>query len=116
MRKYISLVLLVISLTSFVAYATAQTHKRKPSATKSNVNRNMNGNTRGVVEREQLQAINNSQSNSSGLSGATPKGAIGAGGAGTYARHSTSGHWVTRHGKRIWVPQGSPAKVTNANR
>jgi hypothetical protein len=115
MRKYICLALLGMSLTSFVAYTTAQTHKKKPGATKSNVNRNLNGNTSSVVEREQLQAIKNSQTNSSGSSG-TPKSAIGAGGAGTYARHSSPGHWVTRHGKRIWVPQGSPAKVTNANR
>jgi len=36
------------------------------------------------------------------------KGAIGAGGAGTYVRNGQRGRYVTRNGKRIWVPQGSP--------
>jgi hypothetical protein len=39
----------------------------------------------------------------------SPKGAIGAGGAGTYVRNGQRGRYVTRNGKRIWVPQGSPA-------
>ncbi|HEX6188006.1 MAG TPA: hypothetical protein VFZ40_07990, partial [Pyrinomonadaceae bacterium] len=40
--------------------------------------------------------------------GAQPRSAIGAGGAGTYARNRR-GRYVMRNGKRIWVPQGSPA-------
>lgn len=37
----------------------------------------------------------------------------GAGGAGSLARNRR-GRWVTRNGKRIWVPQGAPM-ITNKN-
>ena len=80
MKKIFSLLTTVILVTSLLAIAFAQPRSRK---------RNVNVN-RGV-------------SRTGGQ-----RGAIGAGGAGTYARNRR-GRWVTRNGKRIWVPQGSPA-------
>ena len=107
MRKLIVFVMLTLAFITVVSYAIAQTHKRKHQSN-ATANRNANSNTRSVVEREQLDAVKSTNTK--------PKAAIGAGGAGTYARKTSGGHWVTRNGKRIWVPQGSPAKNANTNR
>lgn len=86
MKKILTSLTILIFVTSVLAIAFAQPRRRKPS---TNINR-------GVA----------------GTSG-QPRSAIGAGGAGTYARNRR-GRWVTRNGKRIWVPQGSPI-ITNKN-
>lgn len=79
MKKIFSLLTMLIFVTSLLAITFAQPRRKR------NVNVN-----RGV-------------SRTGGQ-----RGAIGAGGAGTYSRNRR-GRWVTRNGKRIWVPQGSPA-------
>lgn len=86
MKKILTFLTMVILVTSVLAIAFAQPRKRKPGV---NANRGVTG------------------------TGGQQRGAIGAGGAGTYVRNRR-GRYVTRNGKRIWVPQGSPV-VTNKN-
>ena len=81
MKKILTFLTMLIFVTSLLAIAFAQPRKRKAS---------VNANS-GVTR-----------------TGGQRRGAIGAGGAGTYAR-SRRGRYVMRNGKRIWVPQGSPA-------
>jgi hypothetical protein len=80
MRKTLSLVTILFIVTSCLVIGSAQTRRKR----NTNVNRRV---TRA---------------------GGQQRSAIGAGGAGTYARNGR-GRYVTRNGKRIWVPQGSPA-------
>ena len=91
MKKILSLLTMLVVVASCLVVALAQPKKRKA----------VNGGAAGTGARAR-----NPQS---------PKGAIGAGGAGTYVRNGRRGRYVTRNGKRIWVPQGSPA-VGNSNR
>ena len=84
MKKILSLLTLLVVVASSLVIASAQPKKRKPII----------GGAAGTGAR-----VRNSQSR---------KGAIGAGGAGTYVRNGQRGRYVTRNGKRIWVPQGSP--------
>ena len=81
MKKILTFLTILIFVTSLLAIAFAQPRRKK-----ANVN----------VNRRVTQT------------GSQPRSAIGAGGAGTYARNRR-GRYVTRNGKRIWVPQGSPA-------
>ena len=101
MKKILSLLTMLVVVASCLVVVSAQPKKRKP----------INTSAAGTGARAR-----NPQS---------PKGAIGAGGAGTYVRNGQRGRYVTRNGKRIWVPQGSPvvereqlpaAKSTNTNR
>jgi hypothetical protein len=80
MKKTLSMLTILFIVASCFVIAFAQPRGKKRN---SNINRG--------VARTQGQ----------------PRSAIGAGGAGTYARNRR-GRWVTRNGKRIWVPQGSP--------
>lgn len=83
MKKILSMFTILFIVASCLVIASAQVRRR---------NRNTNINRR--VPRTSGQQ----------------RSAIGAGGAGTYASNRR-GRWVTRNGKRIWVPQGSPAVV-----
>ncbi|HEV2904975.1 MAG TPA: hypothetical protein VGW32_08010 [Pyrinomonadaceae bacterium] len=80
MKKTLSLLTILFIVTSYLVIASAQTLRKR--------NTNIN---RGVARTQGQQ-----------------RSAIGAGGAGTYARNRR-GRWVTKNGKRIWVPQGSPS-------
>lgn len=80
MKKPLSQLTILFIVTSCLVIASAQTRRK----------RNTNINRRAAPTRGQQ------------------RGAIGAGGAGTYARNRR-GRYVTRNGKRIWVPQGSPS-------
>src|SRR5687767_7515868 len=80
MKKTLSLLTILFIVTSCLVIASAQTRRKR--------NANIN---RGVTR-----------------AGGQQRSAIGAGGAGTYAS-SRRGRYVTRNGKRIWVPQGSPS-------
>ena len=82
MKKTLSLLTILLVVTSCLVIAYAQTPRK----------RNTNINRRAAPTRGQQ------------------RGAIGAGGAGTYASNRR-GRYVTRNGKRIWVPQGSPRRV-----
>ena len=84
MKKILSLLTILVVVAACLAVASAQPKKRK----------SIIAGGAGTGPR-----VRNPQSR---------KGAIGAGGAGTYARNRR-GRYVTRNGKRIWVPQGSPA-------
>jgi hypothetical protein len=79
MRKTLSLVTILFIVTSCLVIASAQPRRKR----NTNVNRRVTS------------------------SPGQPRSAIGAGGAGTYASNRR-GRYVTRNGKRIWVPQGSP--------
>src|SRR5687768_4654667 len=81
MKKTLSLLTILFIVASCLVIASAQARQRKQN---TNINR-------GVAR-----------------TGGQPRSAIGAGGAGTYARNRR-GRYVTRNGKRIWVPQGSPS-------
>jgi len=84
MKKILTFVTVLIFLSSLLAVAFAQPRKRKTAA---NVNRR-------VTQTGQQRNI------------------IGAGaGAGSVYRNGRRGRYVTRNGKRIWVPQGSPRRV-----
>ena len=80
MKKTLSLLTILFIVTSCLVIASAQTRRKR--------NTNIN---RGVTAPRGQQ-----------------RSAIGAGGAGTYSRNRR-GRYVTRNGKRIWVPQGSPS-------
>ena len=80
MKKTLSLLTILFIVTSCLVFASAQPRRKR--------NTNIN---RGVARTSGQQ-----------------RSAIGAGGAGTYARNRR-GRYGTRNGKRIWVPQGSPA-------
>ena len=80
MKKILSILTMLLIVTSGVVIASAQTRRKR--------NANIN---RGVAR-----------------AGGQQRSAIDAGGAGTYARNRR-GRYVTRNGKRIWVPQGSPS-------
>lgn len=104
MKKILSLLTMLVVVASCLVSVSAQPKKR----------RTISGGAAGTGARAR-----NAQS---------PKRAIGAGGAGTYVRNGQRGRYVTRNGKRIWVPQGSPVvereqlqavkknKSTNTNR
>ncbi|HEX5701873.1 MAG TPA: hypothetical protein VFX97_01485 [Pyrinomonadaceae bacterium] len=84
MKRILSLLSMLVVFASCLVVASAQPKKRRPV-------------TRGATGTG--ARARNPQS---------PKRAIGAGGAGTYVRNGQRGRYVTRNGKRIWVPQGSP--------
>lgn len=85
MKKILSLLTMLVVVAACLVVAFAQPKKRK----------SIIGGAAGTGAR-----VRKFQSR---------KGAIGAGGAGTYVRNGRRGRYVTRNGKRIWVPQGSPA-------
>ena len=85
MKKILSLLTMLVVVTSCLVVASAQHKKRRAVV----------GGAAGTGAR--------------GRNPQSRKGAIGAGGAGTYVRNGRPGRYVTRNGKRIWVPQGSPA-------
>ena len=84
MKKILTFLTLLIFVTSVLAIAFAQPRRRKASV---NVNRRVT------------------------QTGGQQRNIIGAGaGAGSVyrTRNGRRGRYVTRNGKRIWVPQGSP--------
>jgi hypothetical protein len=90
MKKILTFLTLLIFVTSLLAIAFAQPRRRKP---------NVNVNRRAPQTAGQQRSV------------------IGAGaGAGSVyrTRNGRRGRYVTRNGKRIWVPQGSPI-ITNKN-
>jgi hypothetical protein len=82
MKKILTFLTILVFVISCLVMASAQPRRKR--------NTNIN---RGVAR-----------------TGGQPRSAIGAGGAGTYSRNRR-GRYVTRNGKRIWVPQGSPGRV-----
>jgi hypothetical protein len=85
MKKILTFLTILIFMTSLLAIAFAQPRKRKASV---NVNRRVT------------------------QTGGQQRSIIGAGaGAGSVYRNGRRGRYVTRNGKRIWVPQGSPRRV-----
>ena len=82
MKKTLSLLTILFIVTSCLVIASAQTRRK------------LNPNVNRRVTRSPGQQ----------------RSAIGAGGAGTYASNRR-GRYITRNGKRIWVPQGSPRRV-----
>jgi hypothetical protein len=80
MKKTLSLLTILFIVTSCLVIASAQTRRKRNTNVK-----------RGVTR-----------------AGGQQQSAIGAGGAGTYPRNRR-GRYVTRNGKRIWVPQRSPS-------
>ena len=87
MKKILTLLTILAFVSSLCAIAFAQPRRRRP-----NVNANRRVTQTGPPQRS----------------------VIGAGaGAGSVYR-TRRGRYVTRNGKRIWVPQGSPV-VNNKN-
>lgn len=90
MKKILTFLTMLVFLTSLWAIAFAQPRRRRP---KVNANRRVT------------------------QTGGQQRSVIGAGaGAGSVyrTRNGRPGRYVTRNGRRIWVPQGSPI-VTNKN-
>ena len=90
MKKILTLLTMLVFVTSLWAIAFAQPRRRRP-----NVNANRRITHTGPPQRSVIGA--------------------GAGAGSVYrTRNGQRGRYVTRNGRRIWVPQGSPI-ITNRN-
>ena len=104
MKRILSVVSMLIVVVSCTAIVSANARGKRDAAFSGG------GAQTGVRQRKPRRIIGGAAG--TGARARTTRtnrrGAIGAGGAGTYVRNGQRGRYVTRNGKRIWVPQGSP--------